>query len=477
MSDPAAAVLAIDQGTTSTRGLRLAADGSATVRHAVTHAQHYPKPDWVEHDPADLLRSIDACLEAAGPVRAVALDNQGESCLAWDAETLEPLSPVVVWQDSRTQSVVDALKRDGAEAEVMRRSGLPLDSYFSASKLAWLYQTVPDAARLHARGRLRLGTTDAFFLHRLTGRCVTDATTASRTSLMNIETLAWDPDLCRLFGVPLEALPPIVPTTGDFGTLMTEHGPVPVVTSIVDQQAALYGHGCRVAGDAKITFGTGAFALMVTGDSPLRAPERGLSPTVAWHRDGEAPQYAIDGAVFCASAAVNWARDLGLFRSFDEINAFEGPSAVERGLVFVPALTGLACPHWVRKARGAWLGLSLETTAADMVRAVLEGVAFRAAEVLEAMGSLRPTGDTVSVDGGLTANPYFVQFLACALDRRIVVPAGAEVTALGAARLAAEHVGLTIPARDTPVMVEPPAIPGSGGVRFQKAVSIVADWP
>ena len=212
-------IAAIDQGTTSTRSLALAGDGSVAVVKALEHRQIYPRAGWVEHDPEELVANILACAAAVPDLEALGIDNQGESCLAWNAETKEAISPVIVWQDNRTAETVERLKADKAEALTLARAGLPLDSYFSASKLAWLFDNAPEAKALHAKGKLRLGTTDAFFLDRLTGRSVTDITTASRTSLLNLETGDWDPDLCDLFGVPLESLPRIVPTTGDFGAV------------------------------------------------------------------------------------------------------------------------------------------------------------------------------------------------------------------------------------------------------------------
>lgn len=428
-------ILAIDQGTTSTRAL-VVEDGRIELMHAVEHAQNYPAPGRVEHDPLELLRNVRACLAAAGPVDAIGIDNQGESCLGWHAETGEPVSPVIVWQDSRTAEITEALKAEGVEALTQKVAGLPLDPYFSASKLAWILHNVPCAAELARAGKLRLGTTDAFFLQHLTGRCATDVTTASRTSLMTLERGQWNEALCRLFGVPIETLPPIRATVDTFGTVEMKGRQIPVTASVVDQQAALYGHGCRAPGDAKITFGTGAFVLALTGEVPIRSASEGFLPTVAW-RIGAAPsQFAIDGGIYNASSAVDWARSLGLFQGFDDISRFQGPPAIERDLVFVPALSGLACPHWDRSAAGLWLGLSLDTTRFDMVRAVLEGVALRAAEVVAAMASHIALKDRVSIDGGMARNPYFCQFLADALGRQITVPATAEITALGCAMLA-----------------------------------------
>ena len=467
---------AIDQGTTSTRILVVEPDGRRHVAHSVEHRQIYPHAGWVEHDPEELIANIRACLDAAGPLDALAIDNQGESCLAWDAVTKQALSPVIVWQDGRTQKRIEQLKADGAEAEVLRRAGLPLDPYFSASKLSWIFHAYPEAREAWKRSALRLGTTDAFFLDRLTGRCVTDAATASRTSLMNLETGTWDPILCELFRAPLVALPEIVPATGDFGAVQTNHGLVPVTASIVDQQAALYGAGRRAPGDAKMTFGTGAFALMVTGREIHRAPERGLLPTVGWRKQGEAAVYALDGGVFTASAAVNWARSLGLFQNLDEINSFSAAPAIDRGLAFVPALSGLACPHWDRDARGAWVGLGLDHGPLDLAQAVLEGVALRAAEVLRAMDACAPLNGPVAVDGGLTQNPYFLQFLADALERPLARSEEPEVTALGAAMLAAETVGAPPPEPAPRSEITPQQNGAHRLERFAEAVGLAQRW-
>jgi glycerol kinase len=470
------AVLAIDQGTTSSRALRLDRDGGARITKVIEHRQSYPQADWVEHVPEELLRNVLDCARSGGEIEALALDNQGESCLAWDAETGEALSPVIVWQDSRTQDVIERMKAEGLEPQVLEAAGLPLDPYFSASKLAWLFEQLPEAKRRNAQGRLRLGTTDAFFLQRLTGRCVTDITTASRSSLMNIANGEWDPELCRLFGVPLEALPEIVSSTGDFGEIEVEGRKVPFRAAIVDQQAALYGHGCRLPGDAKVTFGTGAFALTVTGHEPLRAPDKGLLPTVAWRKEGEPATYALDGAVYSASAAVNWARALGLFSEFEQINAFEKSAAISRGIAFVPALAGLACPHWDRRARGAWLGLSLDSDSRDMVQAILEGVAFRTAEVIAAMAELAPGDSALSIDGGLAGNPYFGQFLSDALGRPLRVPEGGELTALGAALLAAENLGIEIAVREEARNISPAKQPAEWRARFSQALAASKLW-
>ena len=478
--EPAAmTILAIDQGTTSTRALAVGADGSATIARATQHEQLYPEPGWVEHDPAELIRNLETSLDAVEGVAAVGIDNQGESCLAWDADTREPVTNVIVWQDNRTGSKVEALKRDGAETEVMERCGLPLDSYFSASKLAWIVDHVPEARRLLGHGRLRLGTTDAFFLDCLAGECVTDITTASRTSLMNLATGQWDEELCRLFGVPMEALPRIVPTTGHLGEVASRGRTVPVTASVVDQQASLYGHGCRGVGDAKITFGTGAFALLVTGEKAMRSPDQGLLPTIAWQYDGGTPEYALDGGVYCAGSAIEWARGLGLFADHASLGSFDRPAAVDRDLLFVPALSGLACPHWDRRAAGLWIGLSLDTDPRDMMQSLLEGIALRTAEVIRAMSSLTEIGDEVSVDGGVSVNPYFCQFLSDVLGKCVAVKTFPEITAIGTAQLAGAG---SIRCGDgvTPVQRY---LPGtnrqsreSRAARFSEAVSRSGQW-
>ncbi len=435
-------VLAIDQGTTSTRALAVDTDGSAVITSVTRHKQCYPRPGWVEHDPLELVRNIESALESVDNISALGIDNQGESCLAWHSETLEPVSQVIVWQDNRTGDEIERLERNGVGDEIMDRAGLPLDSYFSASKLAWVVNSIPEARELSRKGKLKLGTTDAYFLDRLTGEFRTDITTASRTSLMNLETGQWDQTLCELFGVPMNALPEIVPTTGLLGTVTTRGSEIPITASVVDQQASLYGHGCREAGDVKITFGTGAFALTVTGQEVLRSPDQGLLPTVAWQHTGEKAVYALDGGVYSAGSAIEWAHGLGLFEDYSTLNSFDKPPAIDRDLVFVPALSGLACPHWDRFAAGLWIGLSQDTDRDSMMQSILEGVALRTAEVIRTMSSLTEVGDEISIDGGVSVNPYFCQFLADSLGNVLAVKSFPEITAIGTAQLAGAELVL-----------------------------------
>ncbi|PZF76549.1 glycerol kinase [Aestuariivirga litoralis] len=430
-------VVAVDQGTTGTKSYVYDADGRFTSVAGFEHAQVYPQPGWVEHDPDELLRHVTEAIAAAGEVDAIGIDNQGETVIAWDSATGRPIHNAIVWQDDRTKDVTARLKAEGAEELTQRVAGLPLDPYFSAAKLRWFIDHVPEAKQLLKEKRLRLGTSEAFFLARLTGHFVTDVTNASRTSLMSLDSFQWDSQLCDLFGVPVECLPEIRPSTGPFG----EHRGVPVTASFVDQQAALFGHGCSGLGDVKITFGTGAFALAIAGAERLNGSRFGIVPTVAWQQMRDRPHFALEGGVYNAASAVNWARQLGLFSDLAEINAFDKPPAILRDLAFVPALSGLACPHWDRAASGMWIGLGLDTTRADLMQSLIEGVALRAAEVIAAMAELLPLSATVSVDGGMARNPYLLQVLADVTGRTIVVPSSTDLTALGTARMAMRGLG------------------------------------
>lgn len=464
-------IVAIDQSTTSTTSFLF--DGTSIGQKLRTdfHKQTYPQPGWVEHDGAELLRNVQAGIEAgrAAGAQAIALSNQGESCLAWDAQTGQPISPVLVWQDSRTEEQCQRLAKEHGAA-VEERARLPLDAYFSASKMGWIYANVPAARELAAAGRLRMGTTDAFFRDRLTGRFETDVATASRMALMNMETCIWDPFLCEVYGVPIETLPAITDCSGDLGAV----NGLPVRSAIVDQQAALFGHGVTRAGQVKVTFGTGAFALALTGEA-CPAYENGVLPTVAWREVGQATHYALDGGIHTASAAVNWAKGLGLFTDYAELNGFEG-HALGRGLAFVPSLTGLACPYWDHHAKGSWLGLTLGTGNRDMMQAMLEGIAYRTREVLEAMNAMLPLVAPVHIDGGMTANPWFAQALANISGFAIQKSTMVDITAFGVAQLAARACGdpLVTPEEGKVLLPEPDFIPLPE--TFAKACEIVGDW-
>ncbi|WP_419897330.1 FGGY family carbohydrate kinase [Roseomonas sp. USHLN139] len=461
-------ILALDQGTTSSRAY-LWRDGALRLVGQHQHRQIRPAPGWVEHDAEEILGHLQALVEAAGRCAAAGLANQGETVIAWDAATGRPLHHAIVWQDERTAPRIAAMRAGGLEALTLARAGLPLDPYFAAGRMRWLLDHAEGARDLHRQGRLRLGTSDAFFLARLTGVAATDIATASRTSLMDIRTGAWDAELCAAFGVPMECLPAIRPSAGHFGTLANG---TPVTASLVDQQAALYGHGCHRPGELKITFGTGAFALGLTEALPEAGQPDGLLPTLAWQVAGEAPRYALDGGILTAGAAVEWLGTLGLLEGGHAgLDHFEGPHAIERGLAFVPALAGLGCPHWDRAARGCFLGLGLETDKALLRRAVLEGIAFRAAELVRAFEARLGPAPRIAIDGGLSRSGGFTRFLAAVLGRPIEVAGSADMTALGMLRLC--RADLPPPASRT---VDAPPLPPALHERFARAVELSRGW-
>jgi glycerol kinase len=429
-------VLAIDQGTTATKTYTLDADGRFSFCRSMEHPQIYPQPGWVEHDPEILLSNLKKSIETATDFKAIGMDNQGETVIVWDSESGQPVYNAIVWQDRRTTEFTEALKAKGAESLTLERAGLPLDPYFSASKLRWILKNAPQAAGLLKKGKLRLGTSDSFLIYRLTGDYATDVTTASRTSLMNLKTGNWDPDLCEIFEIPIDILPEIRPTTAHFGVLKTRGREIPLTASVVDQQAALLGHSCFKPGQIKATFGTGVFALANVGERIKSDHDRGILSTVAWQLANQKPVYAVDAGVYNAGSAVNWTKKLGLFSDFGDINHFDKPCAISRKLVFVPALSGLACPYWDRSAAGLWLGMSLEVTKEDLCQSVLEGVALRTAQVLNSIFHLSGRQTSISVDGGLINNSYFCQFLADVTQCKIVVQDSPDITAFGTGRFA-----------------------------------------
>jgi glycerol kinase len=475
-------ILAIDQGTTATKAYTLDTDGQFVFRRSEEHPQIYPQAGWVEHDPENLLDNVRKSIEIAGDVEAIGIDNQGETVIAWDGASGLPVYNAIVWQDQRTTEFTEALKAEGAEHLTLGRAGLPLDPYFSASKLRWLLKHVAEAGRLLKKGRLKLGTSDSFFIYRLTGEYATDVTTASRTSLMNLETCNWDPDLCEIFEIPMEILPEIRPTTAHFGVLKSNGREIPFTASVVDQQAALLGHGCCTTGQIKATFGTGVFALANVGETVQSDYNRGILSTVAWQLANRKPVYAVDAGVYNAGSAVDWAKKLGLFAGVADIDHFDKPCAMSRGLVFVPALSGLACPYWDRSAAGLWLGMSLETTREDMCQAVLEGIALRTAQLLDAIFHLTGRQAALSVDGGLINNSYFCQFLADVTQCRIVVPASQDITAYGTGRFALIGSGLVkdlsdlAPAENPRTIITPREDLTHLQARFNAAVTRSRNW-
>ena len=448
-------IMAIDQGTTGTtvilldRKLNIRAQGYQTFR------QIYPQPGWVEHDPADIwqsvLKAVAGALKSAdvlpSDIRAIGITNQRETTLAWNRETGAPYYQAIVWQCRRTAEICRQLKAQGLEKRIQEKTGLLIDPYFSGTKLMWLLKKIDGLRQEAVAGNALAGTVDSYLVWKLTNgkNHVTDATNASRTLLMNIETLAWDEQMAEIFGVPLNMLPQIKSCAEVYG--YTENVPglpdgIPVSGMAGDQHAALFGQACFLPGEAKCTYGTGAFLLLNTGDRIVPSQNR-LLTTVAWHLQNHTT-YALEGSAFIAGAAVQWLRDgLGLITHASEIEALAESVSDSGGVVFVPAFAGLGAPHWNADARGIICGLTSGTTRGHIARAALEGIVLQNVEILQAMVS-DYGGDLVElkVDGGASVNNLLMQMQADFLGCRIVRPKFVETTALGAAFLAGLGVGI-----------------------------------
>jgi glycerol kinase len=447
-------LLALDQGTTSSRAIVFDEDGTVRGLAQAEFRQIFPRPGWVEHDPEEIWRSqLGVAREAlanarigAREVAAIGITNQRETTLVWDRATGAPIANAIVWQDRRTAEACERLRRAGEEAWVRAKTGLVLDPYFSATKLAWLLEHVPGARARAAAGELAFGTIDSWLVWKLSGGRLhlTDPSNASRTLLFDIARGAWDDDLLRLFGVPRECLPEVRPSSGVFGDTAPHllGAAIPIAGVAGDQQAALFGQGCHRAGMAKNTYGTGCFLLLNTGTEPI-ASTQGLVTTRTASAAG-APGYALEGSVFIAGAVVQWLRDgLKLFGSAVEVESLAASVPDAGGVVLVPAFAGLGAPHWDPYARGAMVGITRGTTAAHVARAALESIAFQSADVLLAMQ--RDAGIELAelrVDGGAAANALLMQFQADLLGVPVVRPRVLETTALGAAQLAGLAVGV-----------------------------------
>jgi glycerol kinase len=448
-------ILAIDQGTTGTTCLvvdkRLDVKGKANQEFR----QIYPRPGWVEHDLTDIWATVNVtvakALRQAGirgtDIAAIGITNQRETTGLWDRGTGKPIHHAIVWQCRRTADRCKALREEGREPMVRERSGLVLDPYFSATKIAWILDTVKGARQRAERGELAFGTLDTFLTHRLTGGTahVTDATNASRTSVFNLHTLAWDPELLALFRVPREVLPAVRGSAEVYGVtrgLSFLPDGIPVSGMAGDQQAALFGQACFEVGEAKCTYGTGAFLLMNVGTRPV-ASKRGLLGTVAWKLGAEVT-YALEGSAFIAGAAVQWLRDgLKIIKRASDVEALARTVKGTGDVVFVPALTGLGAPHWRADARGIISGLSRDTSTGHLARATLEGIAFQCFDLAEAMREDSGTNiPAFKVDGGASANDLLMQFQADLLGAPVVRPRMIESTALGAAFLAGLGAGV-----------------------------------
>lgn len=446
-------VLALDQGTTSSRALVFDRQGRVCAQAQQEFTQYYPAPGWVEHDPLDLWETTrrvaitavaDANLTAAD-IAAIGLTNQRETTLLWDRSTGKPLGPAIVWQDRRTAALCAKLKTAGHEALVRRKTGLLLDPYFSGTKLAWLLDHVRGARSKAERGELAFGTVDSWLLWQLTGGRIhaTDATNAARTLLYNIHTECWDKQLLELLRIPAALLPRVGSCSEAYGQVSTipALNGVPITGMAGDQHAALFGQGCFRPGMAKNTYGTGCFLLLNTGTKPV-ASKHQLLTTLAWKIDGRT-EYALEGSVFIGGAVVQWLRDgLGLIERSSEVEALAERAPDNGGVFFVPAFTGLGAPHWDPSARGAIVGLTRGTTAAHLARAAVESIAFQVADLLNAMeadAGLRLR--ELRVDGGATVNEHLLQFQSDLLRKPVVRPRTTETTALGAAYLAGLTAG------------------------------------
>jgi glycerol kinase len=446
-------VVAIDQGTTGSTVLVLDEQLVVRGRGYQEFRQIYPKPGWVEHDPDDIWNSVVEALRQATRdidiqrIAAVGLTNQRETSMLWARDTGRAVSHAIVWQDRRTADRCAALKAAGHEARVRELTGLPLDPYFSGTKIHWMLANVPGVHTVATEGKLAFGTVDTFLLWRLSGGAVhaTDVTNASRTLLFDLHTLSWSDELCQTMGVPRAILPKVVPSSGLVGTTRGVPG-IPDGTPIAgiagDQQSALFGQACFSPGDAKCTYGTGAFILMNTGERPI-ASQAGLVTTVAWQVRDELC-YALEGSAFVAGAAVQWLRDgLGLFERAADIEAMAASVPDSGGVVVVPAFAGLGAPHWRPEARAAIVGITRGTTRAHIARATLEGIALQNVDILRAMErDAQRALTTLKVDGGAAANDLLMQFQSDVLGVEISRPALVESTALGAAFLAGLGTGV-----------------------------------
>jgi glycerol kinase len=445
-------ILAIDQGTTSSRAIVFDSAGAVVARAQAEFPQHYPRDGWVEHDPEDIWRTTLETAQAAfaeaekhGEVVAIGVTNQRETTIIWDRATGKPICNAIVWQDRRTADACARLREDGAEPDVAARTGLILDPYFSATKAAWMLDNVDGARARAENGDLAFGTVDSFLIWRLTGGRVhaTDATNASRTLLYNIHEHGWDESLLDLFRIPMALLPEVRDCADDFGrTDPALFGrPLPICGVAGDQQAAAFGQACFTPGSIKSTYGTGCFVLINTGDKPLASQNKLLS-TVAYRLKGKTA-YALEGSIFIAGAAVQWLRDeLQIIKDARETAALAESIDSNNGVYLVPAFTGLGAPHWAPNARAIISGLTRGAGRAELARAALESVVYQTADLMSAIARDGAETKTLRVDGGMVANDWLMQFLADILGLPVERPKILETTALGAAYLAGLHAGI-----------------------------------
>lgn len=446
-------ILALDQGTSSSRAIVFDHEGRICATAQKEFPQHFPKPGWVEHDPKDIWSSeasvIAEAITSMGinglNIAGIGITNQRETTIVWDAETGEPVYNAIVWQDRRTSEYCDSLKEQNLTGFIREKTGLIIDAYFSATKIRWILENVPGARAMAEAGKLRFGTVDTWLLWNLTrGEChMTDVSNASRTMLFNIHTLNWDEDLMKLFGIPMSMLPEVHSSSEIYGytkTTIFAHK-VPVAGIAGDQQAALFGQMCTTPGSVKNTYGTGCFLLMNSGTKPITSSHN-LLTTIAW-KIGDTVNYALEGSIFVGGSVVQWLRDgLGIIKSSSEIESLAMTVPDNGGVYFVPALTGLGAPYWDQYAKGTICGLTRGTTAAHIARAALEGIAFETMDIVNAME--HDAGIKLAelkVDGGASRNNLMMQFQADILGTKVIRPKVTETTAMGACYLAGLATG------------------------------------
>ena len=449
-------ILAIDQGTTSSRAIIFDSAMRVTASAQEEFTQYFPKSGWVEHEVSDIWASTAStcrgAIEKAGitarDIAAIGITNQRETTLVWDRKTGAPIHNAIVWQDRRTSDICAALKADGFEPEVTEKTGLLLDPYFSGTKLKWLLDNVEGAREKAKAGKLMFGTVDSYLIWKLTGGVshVTDATNAARTMLYNIREGQWDAEICARFDIPMSMLPEVRDCASDFGTTRSDlfGVPLPILGVAGDQQAATIGQACFTPGMLKSTYGTGCFALLNTGDTLVRSQRR-LLGTIAYQFDGK-PTYALEGSIFIAGAVVQWLRDgLKMIREASETQPLAEQADLGQELYMVPAFTGLGAPYWDAEARGAIYGLTRNSGPAEFARAALESVGFQTRDLLEAMKSDWHDAEdkgVLRVDGGMSASDWSMQFLSDIIGAPVDRPKVLETTALGAAWLAGMRAGV-----------------------------------
>jgi glycerol kinase len=448
-------ILALDQGTTSSRAIVFSTDGQIISQSKKEFTQYYPNPGWVEHNPAEILESqfeaIRDVLKSGVEISCIGITNQRETVVVWDRNTGKPVYNAIVWQCRRTSDFCEELKANGFFDIISQKTGLGIDAYFSASKIKWILDNIPDGSSRAKNGLLACGTIDSWLIYNLTGGKVhaTDVSNASRTMLFNIHTLQWDDELCEIFSIPKAMLPKVSDSAGVLGYIDAKAANLPEIIDSIpisgvagDQQAALFGQTCFNVGDVKNTYGTGCFTLMNTGNTPVEA-KNGLLSTVGW-KIGKEVTYALEGSVFNAGSAIQWIRDnLGIIKTSGECDIFAEDVSDNGGVYFVPAFTGLGAPYWDMYARGIITGITRGTTKAHICRAVLEGIAFQVCDLIDAMG--KTSGCKISslkVDGGASVSDFLMAFQANMLCVEVDRPEITETTALGAAFLAGMGIGI-----------------------------------